>query len=128
MTAVGLLCNEYLGVRRNDPSMTEGVRYLMGAAPNKYFRDCYYFYYATQAIRNFEGSEWQTWNQKMQQALISSQARDGCASGSWSPTEPTGDVWGAQGGRLFVTALSTLCLEVYYRYPPVYDVDEIEGH
>ena len=29
-------------------------------------------------------------------------------------------VWGGYGGRVYTTAMATLCLEVYYRYLPVY--------
>ena len=39
-----------------------------------------------------------------------------CAEGSWDPKDP----WGEEGGRVYSTALMTLCLEVYYRYPKVF--------
>ncbi len=43
-----------------------------------------------------------------------------CAEGSWNPE---GDEWGDAGGRLMVTSLSCLTLEVYYRYLPLYKLD-----
>jgi hypothetical protein len=48
-----------------------------------------------------------------------------CARGSWDPNGPVKDQWGAQGGRLMITSLSLLTLEIYYRYMPLYAVD---GH
>ena len=32
--------------------------------------------------------------------------------GSWDPAGP----FSAEGGRVYVTTLNTLCMEVYYRY------------
>jgi hypothetical protein len=59
----------------------------------------------------------------MRKILVESQEKEGCAAGSWNPTQPTDDAWGAQGGRLMVTSLSCLTLEVYYRYLPLYQLD-----
>jgi hypothetical protein len=33
-------------------------------------------------------------------------------------------MWGNQGGRLMMTSLSALTLEVYYRYLPLYKLDD----
>ena len=35
--------------------------------------------------------------------------------GSWDPIQD-----GQQGGRAYSTAMCALCLEVYYRYLPIY--------
>ena len=43
--------------------------------------------------------------------------------GSWDPQRPTPDIWGMKGGRIVTTALATLTLEVYYRYLPLYRVN-----
>ena len=34
------------------------------------------------------------------------------------------DRWGPQGGRLMMTSLAALTLEVYYRYLPLYKLDD----
>jgi hypothetical protein len=46
--------------------------------------------------------------------------------GSWDPDKPTRDAWSEPGGRLMVTSLSTLTLEVYYRYLPLYKLDNTD--
>jgi hypothetical protein len=123
MTAVGLLCRQYLGSKRDDPAMVEGMAALMGGLPDNQSRDLYYWYYATQVMHNMTGSEWDTWNRTMRRTLIDSQAKEGCAAGSWDPAKPTKDAWGEPGGRVMVTSLAALSLEVYYRYLPLYKLD-----
>jgi hypothetical protein len=44
------------------------------------------------------------------------QRKEGELAGSWDPTT----VWGGYGGRVYSTAMAALCLEVYYRYLPLY--------
>ncbi len=99
------------------------MTYLMGHLPNIKSRDTYYWYYATQVMHNVPGPEWDTWNRQMRRVLIESQVKEGCAAGSWDPARPTPDRWREQGGRLMVTSLACLTLEVYYRYLPLYKLD-----
>ncbi len=123
MTAVGMLCTQYLGAHRADPALLEGKKFLLENLPDlENARDIYYWYYATQVMHNFLGPEWDTWNRRMRRILIQTQEKYGCAMGSWSPTYPVPDPWGAQGGRLYMTSLSALTLEVYYRYLPLFRV------
>jgi Squalene-hopene cyclase C-terminal domain/Prenyltransferase and squalene oxidase repeat len=131
MTSVGLLTSQYLGARRSDPVVLGGIEYLTKHPPELDDRNTYYWYYATQAMHNVPGPEWDAWNRKLRRILIDTQdrgvsaggLRGGCAAGSWDPAKPVDDPWGAQGGRLMVTSLSCLTLEVYYRYLPLYRVD-----
>jgi hypothetical protein len=59
---------------------------------------------------------WNDWNYALQAALLSTQHRSGALAGSWSPATQ----WGNYGGRVYSTAMATLCLEVYYRFLPLY--------
>lgn len=121
MSAVGLLCSQYLGAKRQDPLMLEGMSILMRTMPDKQRRNAYYWYYATQVMHNLPGAEWDTWNRAMRRVLIETQAKDGCATGSWDPDLPSKDAGHSDaGGRLMITSLSALTLEVYYRYLPLY--------
>ena len=126
MTAVGLLCRQYLGAKRNDPLMAEGSEYLLAHLPERGFRNLYYWYYATQVMHNVNDQQWDVWNRKMRRLLLETQnvGTSSCAFGSWDPDGPAKDQWGSQGGRLMMTSLSALTLEVYYRYLPLYKVEE----
>lgn len=126
MTAVGMLCRQYLGVDPKAPTMLEGKQVLLENLPdNSLGRNTYYWYYATLAMHNFADAEWDTWNRRMRRALIETQVREGCATGSWDPEKPTLDAWGSAGGRLMTTSLSALTLEVYYRYMPLFRTDSL---
>jgi hypothetical protein len=120
MSSVGLLCVQYLGAKRDDPRLIEGKNFLMANLPKREQPHIYYWYYATQVMHNMPGYEWDTWNRAMRKLLIETQVKDGCAAGSW---DPKGHNHGEAGGRVFVTTLACLTLEVYYRYLPLYKLD-----
>jgi hypothetical protein len=124
MTSVGLLCTQYLGAKRGDAAIQEGMTYLMNHLPHPEARNCYYWYYATQVMHNLPGPEWDVWNRQMRRVLIESQTKEGCAAGSWDPEKPVEDAFGTEGGRIMVTSLCCLTLEVYYRYLPLYKLDK----
>jgi hypothetical protein len=63
-----------------------------------------------------QGEPWRRWNEALQKNLLAAQRHDAALAGSWDP-DP---VWGGCGGRAYSTALATLCLEVYYRFLPLY--------
>jgi hypothetical protein len=132
MTSVGLLCHQYLGMRRDDPLMATGTAHLLRHLPDNAARDLYYWYYASQVMHNQPGRDWDAWKRKMRSALIESQEHQGCAAGSWDPQRPATDLWGIRGGRVMTTSLATLTLEVPYRYLPLYksnakDAGDAEG-
>jgi hypothetical protein len=124
MSAVGLLCSQYLHAGRADPVIVGGVQYLMANQPDQNARSFYYWYYATQVLHNMADKDWDTWNHKMRDILVHEQAREGCAAGSWDPDKPVRDAWGPNGGRIMMTSLGALTLEVYYRYLPLYKLDK----
>jgi hypothetical protein len=81
----------------------------------------YYYYYATQVVHFHGGKEWlEQWNPKMREMLISSQSKDGSNAGSWS-----GDtqLFGINCGRVGISCMALLTLEVYYRHLPLYKRD-----
>ncbi len=121
MTAEGLLCRQLLGWPREKSALVQGVAQVAAHLDGYQLRNGYYFYYATQLLHNQRSAAWPRWNQRVRDGLLGMQATgSGCDRGSWDPTSPEPDFWLARGGRLSVTALSLLTLEVYYRYLPMY--------
>ncbi len=126
MTGVGLLMRLYLGWRRDTSEMARGADYLLQHLPAEGTsldpkRDTYYWYYATQVMFHMGGERWKRWNGALYPLLIRSQQLEGEQHGSWNPAGPVPDRWGPFAGRLYVTTLNLLSLEVYYRHLPIYE-------
>ncbi|HEX4129293.1 MAG TPA: hypothetical protein VHZ24_04570 [Pirellulales bacterium] len=114
MTAEAMVCRQFLGVV--GPGANEAAESLLEELPGKSTANMYYWYYATLGLYQMQGEAWTRWNAAIAPALVESQRREGDLAGSWDPDK----VWGPHGGRVYSTALATLCLEVYYRYLPLY--------
>jgi hypothetical protein len=121
MTSVGLLMRFYTGWNRDNPSMIAGANYLRKSPPSLQNRDTYYWYYATQVMFHMGGEYWDEWNRALHPMLIESQIKQGQLGGSWDPSFPVRDRWAAHGGRLYVTTMNLLSLEVYYRHLPLFE-------
>ncbi len=120
MTAEALFCKQVLGIKRNNVQSTTAVAYLMEHMPKQSEQNLYYWYYGTLAMFQYGGEPWDDWNRRVRETLVATQRSDGHATGSWDPRPP----WGDYGGRIYSTVLSTLCLEVYYRFLPMYRQSE----
>lgn len=122
MTAEGLLCRIYLGWPKSHPALLRAITDdLLPTAPREDDEEysVYYWYYATQVLHHVGGRPWERWNESMRQVLPAMQEKTGAEAGSWDPSM---DVFGAAGGRLYTTCLNLYCLEVYYRHLAIYDV------
>lgn len=126
MTAVGLLCRQYINPLEWSPrreGMIKGIARLSKAGPDpRNEMNIYYYYYATQVLHHVGGDVWKDWNGKMRDLLVAKQDKGNTPGrahqrGSWSPA---GDHWGKAGGRLMMTSLACLTLEVYYRHLPLF--------
>jgi len=116
MTAEAMVCWQFLGLKREHPACDEAGDYLLGVLPGQGEANLYYWYYGTLATYQLGGTHWEKWNEALTRTLVKSQRTEGPLAGSWDPDT----VWGGYGGRVYSTALATLCLEVYYRYLPLY--------
>jgi hypothetical protein len=120
MTAEALVCRQFLGMSRDNPAAGEAATYLLGELPTSERINLYYWYYGTLGMYQQGGEPWQQWNRAMQTTLLPRQLSTGNFAGSWDPD----CVWGGYGGRVYSTAMATLCLEVYYRYLPLYQHEQ----
>jgi hypothetical protein len=116
MTAEALVCWQFLGMPREHPAGNEAGDYLLGELPGRGEANLYYWYYATLGMYQLQGAYWARWNDALQTTLVDSQRTSGPLAGSWDPVT----LWDGYGGRVYSTALSALCLEVYYRFLPLY--------
>ncbi len=126
MTSVGLLLRLYLDWRRDNEHMINGAKHLsenlpaIGSSRNPQ-RDTYYWYYATQVMFHMGGDYWKAWNGRLHPLLVNTQIKRGSMAGSWDPRNPVPDRWAPHAGRLYVTTINLLSLEVYYRHLPLYE-------
>jgi len=126
MTSVGLLMRMYTGWRRDNKNLKKGADYLLENLPEmgtnrERKRDTYYWYYATQVMRHMGGDHWKQWNEALHPMLAETQIKQGTFAGSWDPRNPVPDRWGPHAGRIYVTTMNLLSLEVDYRLIPIYE-------
>lgn len=117
MTAEGFACRLLLDYPMTPESQQESLDMIMKHRPGTGHDNVYFWYYATLALFQLQDQNWREWNQSLKQRLLQSQVPAYAEEpGSWNPDK----MWGGYGGRVYSTAMSCLCLEVYYRYLPMY--------
>lgn len=120
MTAEALFCRQMFGVRPRDGASQEAIAYLRQNLPRLAAYDEYYWYYGTLAMFQTDGAPWEEWNGALRDMLIGQQRTSGPLAGSWDPNGK----WAGIGGRVYSTAVSTMCLEVYYRVLRIYQTSD----
>lgn len=124
-TAMGVLCRLFTG---SPPQEVRGAaQWMLRSNPPAWKAELgkgafgcwpmYYAYYGTLTLFQVGGDDWRQWNDHLKKMLIPTQRRGGDEDGSW---DPLGEAETRTGGRVYSTALGALCLEVYYRYLPMY--------
>lgn len=129
MTAEAMLMRQYLGWTRDNGGMVASADYLRANLPawTEERRNSYYWYYGTQMMFQMQGGYWRDWNERLKPLLVAEQVQEGVLAGSWEPIGAVPDRWGREGGRIYVTAMHLLILEVYYRHLPLYQTLEGRG-
>jgi len=125
MTAVAVLSRVFLGEDPNSKMVRLGAERCIECLPtwneDDGSIDMYYWYYGSLAMFQVGGTPWKKWKKAMVPTVVKSQHDDGSGArkGSWDPIGP----WGADGGRVYATALQVMCLEVFYRYERVFGLN-----
>ena len=121
LTAIATLARQFLGWQKDDLQASVVWFIEKGGIPsygaNGEKVDLYYWYYGSMAAFQQDREIFKSWSHALLDALLPSQEKKADDAGSWNPT---GD-YSAEWGRVGQTALSALCLEVYYRNPRVYE-------
>jgi len=115
MTAEALACRQFLGLPRDSSTAKEAGDSLLGELPGDGQPNLYYWYYGSIAMYQLQGDYWKRWSEALQRTLLATQRTSGPLAGSWDPNSR----WDGYGGRVYSTALATLCLEAHYRFLPL---------
>ncbi|MBI3829473.1 MAG: terpene cyclase/mutase family protein [Planctomycetes bacterium] len=118
VTAAAALCRLHIGgAGLDDPGVAGPCNLMLKPhnLPKKFPFNLYYGYYATLTMFQKGGDHWKAWNENLKVSLPEAQKKGGADDGSWDPVNA-----GADDDRVMSTALAVLCLEVYYRYLPLY--------
>ncbi len=119
MTAEALLSRYFMKENVSQATVAEAQQRILQESPTESKINLYYWYYATMALYHSGGQAWDQWNVAMQKTLLPMQIQSGIDQGSWAPD----GLWAGYGGRVYSTAMATLCLEVYYRYLPIFEAN-----
>jgi len=116
MTSVGLVCRLFLDQDPEDtPVLAKAADRIMKSGPS--LNDVYYLYYGTLGLFQMGGERWKEWNGKFAMETVARQLKRGRFAGSWNRR---GVRHAERGGSIYVTSMYVLCLEVYYRFLPMY--------
>lgn len=115
LNAAGLLCRMFTSWKKTNDALIRGAKSLAKGGPS---RDMYTSYYATQVLYHVKQQlpqEWDTWQQQMSKMLVEAQITDGHQAGSYYEGFTTGHAPHV-GGRIYVTSMATMTLEVYFKH------------
>jgi hypothetical protein len=128
--AIGMVCRQFLGgdydaeIRACADALLTQYK-AAGAAAGFIGGDEYLTYYSVLGMFQMGGEHWMQWNKIFRDPVVKAQIskpfdeKGRFVRGSW---DPANGKWGKQGGRVYMTAMAILSLEVYYRFLPVYKV------
>jgi hypothetical protein len=119
LTGAGLLCRIFTGWKQDNDALLRGARSLAKRGPTS---DMYYTYYATQVLYHLQNrlpEEWNAWQTALIPLLHKAQVSEGHQKGSFFTGLDAGHAADV-GGRLYLTSMATMTLEVYFKLGVIY--------
>jgi hypothetical protein len=118
LTALAI-CARYACGAADSPWNARGIALLAKKPPvwseDRGSIDMIYWCYGSLAMAHAGGpAPRRRWESALLTAALADQVRTGCAEGSWDPKDP----WGADGGRVYSTAMMVRALEAALWFPP----------
>ncbi len=116
-TMMGAVTRTMLGGTPGDlePYTRKALKAYKGPSTGQPNSDILSNYFGTILAFQQGGELWKVWKERLQKSLVEEQEQKGRAKGSW---RPSGN-W-AEAGRVLSTAVNSLCLQVNYRFLPMY--------
>lgn len=115
LTAMALWLRISMGADRASPEIRGAARRLGWCLPawnaSGSSVDYTAWFSGTRALALYgDAALWEAWSASARRALVPRQRKyaDGCGCGSWDPV----DRWGAEGGRVYATAMNALTLGI----------------
>lgn len=120
LTGVGILCQQISG-KPSSASIKRASEYIVKRFKLDWqTKDCdlYAHYFASNAMINVGGTNWEKYNAIMRDEVLKNQNPDGTWKDVVEGVSSGNTFKGAGQAQFYRTCLATLMLEVYYRYLP----------
>lgn len=113
--AAALVCRQMLGSHADELASSVDALLVDGGVPVWDTLNPSYVYFGTLCAFQQGGDIWKRWNEAEKKALTDNQSKTGEDDGSWTMKSAAAEPL----GRVAQTAISSLCLETYYRYKQI---------
>ena len=122
-TAAGLLSRMFTTWKKTNEPLLLGAKKLAEKGPST---DMYHNYYSTQVLFHLKKQlpdEWKRWQIAMENKLLAAQCREGHRKGSFLTGLEVGHA-AECGGIFYLTSMSVMTLEVYFKHGSPYFANE----
>lgn len=118
MTAVALFCRLRNAMGPKDEVVAKAAESLVAKVPGGkgWKSDCYFVFYASDAMSRLGGTYWKRWGPGLRKALLAGQVAEGDAAGSWRAGDDVRAGMAGDSATLFLCAMNALSLENFFEH------------